>query len=65
MNFLSEARQTSGSYKIYKTPWQGDPRVHIQNDKGMAKVYRVRQVHKSIERSTADDGDVEEQGNVT
>jgi len=26
------------------TPWQGDPRVNIQNDKGMAKPYQVRQV---------------------
>jgi len=31
-------------------PWQGDPRVNIQNDKGMAKAYQVRQVLKAIER---------------
>jgi hypothetical protein len=30
--------------------WQGDPRVNIQNDKGMAKVYQVRQVLKAVER---------------
>ena len=63
-HFFGEARQTSGSHKIYKTPWQGDPRVNIQNDKGMAKAYQVRQVLKAIERLTAAGGDVEEQANV-
>jgi len=31
-------------------PWQGDPRVNIQNDKGKAKAYQVRQVVAAIER---------------
>jgi hypothetical protein len=31
-------------------PWQGDPRVNIQDDKGMAKAYQVKQVLKAIER---------------
>jgi hypothetical protein len=31
-------------------PWQGDPRVNIQNDKGKAKAYQVRQVVMAIER---------------
>jgi hypothetical protein len=35
-HYFGEARQTGGSHRIYKTPWQGDPRVNIQNDKGMA-----------------------------
>jgi hypothetical protein len=30
--------------------WKGDPRVNIQNDKGMAKPYQVRQVLRAIER---------------
>jgi hypothetical protein len=30
--------------------WQGDPRVKIQDDKGMAKAFQVRQVLKAIER---------------
>jgi len=64
-HFFGEARQTSGSHRIYKTPWQGDPRVNIQNDKGMAKAYQVRQVLKAIERLAAAGGDVEEQDNVT
>lgn len=32
------------------TPWQGDPRVNIQNAKGNAKVYQVKQILKAIER---------------
>jgi len=34
---------TPGS-NIGKTPWQGDLRINIQNDKGKAKAYQVRQV---------------------
>ena len=37
---------------VYKTPWIGDPRVNIQNDKGMAKAYQVKQVLKAIARLT-------------
>ncbi|MEI6371653.1 MAG: hypothetical protein WCO49_18400 [Nostocales cyanobacterium ELA608] len=29
-------------------PWGGDPRVNIQNDKGKAKRYQVRQVLDAI-----------------
>jgi hypothetical protein len=64
-HFFGEARQSSGSHRIYKTPWQGDPRVNIQNDKGMAKAYQVRQVLKAIERLTSPGGDVEVQDDVT
>jgi hypothetical protein len=31
-------------------PWQGDPRVNIQNKNGKAKSYQVRQVLRAIER---------------
>ena len=55
--YFGEARQTGSSHRVYKTPWVGDPRVNVQNDKGMAKAYQVRQVLKAIER-------LEEQGNV-
>jgi hypothetical protein len=48
--YFEEARQTGSSHRIYKTPWQGDPGVNIQNDNGMAKAYQVRQVLKAIER---------------
>ena len=49
-HYFGEARQSGSSHKVYKTPWQGDPRVNIQNDKGMAKAYQVKQVLKAIER---------------
>ena len=52
-SLFGEARQKSSSHRIYKTPWQGDPRVNIQNDKGMAKAYQARQVLKAIERLEA------------
>jgi hypothetical protein len=48
--YFGDARQTGISLRVYKTPWQGDPRVNIQNDKGMAKAYQVRQVLQAIER---------------
>ena len=52
-HYFGEARQSGSSHRIYKTPWQGDPRVNIQNDKGMAKVYQVKQSLKAIERLEA------------
>lgn len=55
-HYFGEARQTSGSHRVYKTPWAGDPRVNIQNDKGMAKAYQVKQVLKAIERVEVEHG---------
>jgi hypothetical protein len=49
-HFFGPARQSGSSHRIYKTPWQGDPRVNVQSAKGMAKAYQVRQVLKAIER---------------
>ena len=49
-HYFGEARQSGSSHRIYKTPWQGDPRVNIQNNKGKAKAYQVKQVLKAIER---------------
>ena len=48
--YFGKARQSSGSHRIYKTPWQGDPRINIQNNKGKAKVYQVKQVITAIEK---------------
>ena len=48
--YFGESRQSGSSHRIYKTPWQGDPRVNIQNHKGKAKAYQVRQVLKAIDR---------------
>ena len=49
-HYFGPPRQRGSSHVIYKTPWLGDPRVNIQNDKGMAKVYQIKQVLKAIER---------------
>ena len=43
-------RQSGTSHVIFKTPWPGDPRVNIQNDKGKAKTYQVRQVLLAIDK---------------
>jgi hypothetical protein len=48
--YFGKPRQTGTSHRVYKTPWQGDPRVNIQNLKGKAKAYQVKQVLKAIER---------------
>lgn len=48
--YFGEARQSGTSHRVYKTPWQGDPRVNIQNSKGKAKPYQIRQVLRAIER---------------
>lgn len=48
--FFGKARQGGSSHRVYRTPWPGDPRVNIQNDKGMTKAYQVGQVLKAIER---------------
>jgi hypothetical protein len=31
-------------------PWSRDPRVNIQNDKGKAKAYQVKQVLAAIDK---------------
>jgi len=48
--YFGDARQSGSSHRVYKTPWKGDPRVNIQNSKGKAKAYQVKQVLKAIER---------------
>ena len=48
--FFGEPRQRGTSHRVYRMPWPGDPRVNIQNDRGMAKAYQVRQVIRAIER---------------
>lgn len=49
-HYFGQSRQTGSSHRIYKTPWQGDPRVNIQNAKGKAKAYQIKQILKAIER---------------
>lgn len=48
--YFGKPRQVGSSHRVHKMPWQGDPRVNIQNDKGKAKAYQVTQVLRAIER---------------
>jgi hypothetical protein len=54
--YFGDARQSGSSHRVYRTPWRGDPRVNIQNSKGKAKAYQVRQVLKAIERLEVENG---------
>ena len=49
-NYFGKPRQSGSSHRVYKMPWSGDPRVNIQNDKGKAKVYQVKQVLAAIDK---------------
>ena len=55
-HYFGEARQSGTSHRVYRTPWEGDPRVNIQNDKGKAKPYQVRQVLHAVERLEKQNG---------
>ena len=47
---FGQPRQDGSSHAVFKTPWPGDPRVNIQNTKGKAKAYQVRQVLLAIDK---------------
>ena len=49
-HYFGDARQKTGSHRIHKTPWQGDPRINIQNHRGKAKASQVKQVLVTIEK---------------
>ena len=50
LEYFGKPRQSGSSHAIFKTPWQGDPRINIQNSKGKAKAYQVKQVLAAIEK---------------
>lgn len=54
-HYFGPARNRGGSHRTYRTPWQGDPRVNIQNDHGNAKPYQVTQVLTAIDKITKED----------
>ncbi len=56
--YFGEPRQSASSHRVYKTPWPGDPRVNIQNDKGKAKAYQVQQVLQAVEKYEAEHGEI-------
>jgi len=53
IEYFGKPRQTGTSHMIFKTPWIGDPRINIQDAKGKAKTYQVRQVLLAIEKLEA------------
>jgi hypothetical protein len=49
-HYFGEPRQSGTSHKVWKTPWQGDPRVNMQaGESGKAKAYQVRQAVAAID----------------
>ena len=48
-HYFGEPRQSGSSHRIYKSPWRGDPRINIQNHRGKAKAYQVKQVLLALE----------------
>ena len=48
--YFGKPRQAGTSHVLFKTPWVGDPRINIQDDKGKAKAYQVRQVLLAIDK---------------
>ncbi len=53
--YFGKPRQSGSSHCVFKTPWPGDPRINIQNDKGKSKPYQVRQVLYAIQMLRAND----------
>ena len=49
-HFFGDPRKSASSHRVYKTPWQGDPRINIQNHRGKAKAYQVKQVLLALEK---------------
>ena len=47
---FGQPRRRKSSHRVYRTPWPGDPRVNLQNAKGQAKAYQVKQILRAIER---------------
>lgn len=49
-HYFGQPRQSGSSHRVYRTPWAGDPRVNIQNAKGKAKPYQVKQVLAAVDK---------------
>jgi len=49
-HFFGEPTQKKSSHRVWKMPWPGNPRVNMQNEKGSAKAYQVRQRLEAVER---------------
>lgn len=49
-HYFGPPRQSGTSHLVFRMPWAGDPRINIQDAKGKAKPYQVRQVLLAIEK---------------
>ncbi len=50
-HYFGYPRQQGTSHRVYKMPWEGDPRVNIQKGKnGKAKTYQIKQVIAAIDK---------------
>jgi len=55
-HYFGEPRNQGTSHHVYKTLWQGDPRVNIQKSQdGKAKAYQVKQVLTAIRKQEDQD----------
>lgn len=48
--YFGQPRSRGTSHVVYKMPWAGDPRVNLQDDRGKAKSYQVKQLLAAIDR---------------
>jgi len=48
-HYFGEPRKKSTSHRIFKVPWITPPSINIQNFKGKAKEYQVRQILGAID----------------
>ena len=55
-HYFGEPRNKGTNHHVYKTLWQGDPRVNIQKSQdGKAKAYQVKQVLTAIRKQEDQD----------
>lgn len=60
VQYFGAPRHEGSSHVVFRTPWQGDPRVNIQKGKnGEAKPYQVRQVMGAVEKMKEEDDGTE------
>ena len=50
LELLGFEARINGSHHIFKTPWQGDPRINLQRVGKMAKPYQVSQVVRCLRK---------------
>ncbi len=49
-HYFGQPTQKGTSHRVWKMPWPGDPRVNMQDAKGKAKPYQVRQLLDAIDK---------------